>query len=102
MESELKNELSEIKKLTLLGAKQTLTMSDCALLTGLSKSTLYKMVGEKKIPHYKSQGGKLLYFSKSEVEAWQLHHKVKTHSEIESEATTYVVTGKRGKGQRNV
>ena len=99
--SEIKNELQEIKKLTLLGAKKALTMSDCALLTGLSKSHLYKLVCRKSIPYYKSDGGKLTYFDKSEVEAWQLQHRVKTSAEIESEAVTYTVTGKR-KGVKNV
>jgi excisionase family DNA binding protein len=93
---EIKKELQEIKQLTLLGAKNVLTMSDCALLTGLSKSSLYKMVCAKQIPYYKSQGGKLTYFDKSEVEAWQLQHRVKTSAEIDREATSYVVTGKKG------
>ena len=92
---ELKNELEQIKQLTLLTAKKALTMSDCALLTGLSKSHLYKLVCRKAIPYYKSDGGKLTYFDKSEVEAWQLQHRVKTSSELETEATNYIVTGKR-------
>ena len=89
------NELQQIKQFTLLGAKRTLTMSDCALLTGLSKSHLYKLVCGKQIPYYKSQGGKLTYFDKSEIENWCLSHRVKTSSELETEAVTYTVTGKR-------
>ena len=97
MEEKVLNELQEIKQLTLLGAKKALTMSDCALLTGLSKSHLYKLVCRKAIPYYKSDGGKLTYFDKSEVEAWQLQNRVKTSSELETEAANYIVTGKRGK-----
>jgi len=93
--NELKNELAQIRQLTLIGTKKALTMNDTALLTGLSKSHLYKLVCAKKIPYYKSQGGKLTYFDKSEVEAWQLQHRVKTTDEVETEAATYVVTGKR-------
>lgn len=93
--SEIRKELAEIKRFTLLAAKRTLTMSDCALLTGLSKSHLYKLVCRKAIPYYKSAGGKLTYFDKNEVEAWQLQHRVKTSAEIEQEAVSYVVTGKR-------
>jgi excisionase family DNA binding protein len=91
------NELQELKNLTLLGAKKVLTMTDASLLTGLSKSHLYKLVCYKKIPHYKSDGGKLTYFDKSELEAWQLQHRVKTADEIEREAANYVVTGKHSK-----
>jgi excisionase family DNA binding protein len=95
MEEVILKELQQIKQFTLLGAKKTLTMSDCALLTGLSKSHLYKLVCQKKIPYYKSDGGKLTYFDKSEVEAWQLQHRVKTADELEAEAANYIVTGKR-------
>lgn len=96
---EFKNEFQELKNLTLLGVKKVLTMADCALLTGLSKSHLYKLVCAKQIPYYKSQGGKLTYFDKSEVEAWCLKYRHKTADELETEAATYLVTGKHsGKG----
>jgi len=95
MDLELRNELHELKNLTLLSAKKVLTMSDTALLTGLSKSHLYKLCCAKKIPHWKSDGGKFTYFDKSEVEAWQLQRRVKTADELESEAVNYVVTRKR-------
>jgi excisionase family DNA binding protein len=95
-ELEIKSEFQELKNLTLLGVKQALTMSDCALLTGLSKSHLYKLVCTKKIPYYKSQGGKLTYFDKDEVNTWMLQLRVKTVSELETEAANYIVTGKKG------
>ena len=102
MEDKIFNELAEIKRLTLLTAKKALTMSDCALLTGLSKSHLYKLCHSKKIPYWKSAGNKLTYFDKSEIEAWQLQHRVKTSAEIEQEAVVYTVTGKRKGGVQNV
>jgi len=85
------NELQELKKLTLLGAKKALTMSDAALLTGLSKSHIYKMVCAKQIPYYKSQGGKLTYFDRDELNRWLLQHRVKTNDEIETEAANYII-----------
>jgi predicted DNA-binding transcriptional regulator AlpA len=64
---------------------------------------LYNLVCAKKIPYYKSQGGKLTYFDKSEVEAWQLQCRVKPTYEIEQEAANYNVTGKHsGEGGKNV
>ena len=89
------NELQELKNLTLLGVKKVLTMDDCALLTGLSKSHLYKLCCQKKIPFWKSYGGKYTYFDKPEVEAWMLQYRVKTSSEVDAEAATYCVTGKK-------
>jgi excisionase family DNA binding protein len=97
MEETILNELREIKQLTVLSGKRALTMSDAALLTGLSKSCLYKKVMNKEIPYYKSDAGKLTYFNKSEVEAWCLKHRVKTADELETEAATYIVTGKHSK-----
>ena len=94
METQILNELQELKKLTLLGVKKALTMSDCSLLTGLSKSHIYKLVMNKKILYWKSDGGKLTYFDKQEIEAWLLQHRVKTADEIETEAVNYVVLDK--------
>jgi len=95
-------ELQELKILTLLGAKTALTMTDAALLTGLSKSHIYKMVCFKKIPYYKSVGGKITYFNKDELNAWMLQHRVKTESELEQEAVNFVVLGKKKGGMKNV
>jgi excisionase family DNA binding protein len=94
MEEKVLSELHEIKRLTLLGAKRALTMTDASLLTGLSKSHLYKLVCRKAIPYYKSDGGKLTYFEKSEVEAWQLQHRVKPAYEIEQEAANHLIADK--------
>ena len=93
--SEIKNELQELKKITLLGSKRVLTMQDVSLLTGLSMSCLYKKTHKRELPFWKSEAGKILYFDKSEIENWCLSHRIKTNAEIEREATSYVVTGKR-------
>ena len=86
-------ELQTIKQYAQLGAKRALTIEDVALLTGLSKSRLYKLCYLKHIPYWKSNG-RHTYFDKAEVENWMLNHRVKTNDEIESEAATRIVTGK--------
>lgn len=93
MENVILSELQELKKLTLLGVKQALTMNDAELFTGLSKSYIYKLVCAKQIPYYKSQGGKLTYFDKDELNSWLLQNRVKTSNELDQDATNYVVTG---------
>jgi excisionase family DNA binding protein len=100
MEEKILEELQELKNLTLIGAKQALTMNDAALLTGLSKSHLYKLVCGKSIPYYKSSGGKLTYFDKDELTAWMLQHRVSTTTEIEQQASAYCM--KNRKGGKNV
>lgn len=89
------SELQKLKELTLLSAKTALTMNDVADLTGLSKSHIYKLVCTKRIPYYKSEGGKFTYFRKSEIEDWLLAHRVPTTDEIEANAVNYVVSNKR-------
>ena len=71
-----------------LNSKTVLTMDECVLYTGLSKSTMYKMTSNKVIPHYKPNN-KLIYFKRSEVEAWLLSNPINTDEEITQKATDY-------------
>jgi len=87
------NEFQELKNLTLLGAKTALTMDDASLFTGLSKSHLYKLVSARKIPCFKSKGGKLTYFDKDELTSWMLSTRVKTADELDALAINQVVLG---------
>jgi len=93
MEKEIINELAEIKKLTLLGTKKVLTLSDLSLLSGISKSTLYKMVQKRMIPHYKN--AKLLYFEKNEIESYLLQNRISTNDEIETQTANFLISGKK-------
>ena len=95
MESEIIKKLDEILALTALGAKSVLTTQDASLYTGLSRSHLYKCVCYKKIPHYKSEGGKFTYFDRGELEQWMKHRRVKTDAELETEAANIVVNSKK-------
>jgi len=63
------------------------------------ESHLYKLVCRKQMPHYKS-GGKRTYFDKAEITNWLLKHRVKTAEELETEAATYVATGKMKGGAK--
>ena len=84
--------LNRIERLTLIGAKAVLDLDDAVLFTGFSKGHLYRLTSERQIPHYKKI--RKLYFKKTELEAWMLEDKVQTAEDIESQATTYVVTHK--------
>lgn len=99
--NEVLEQLQELKQLAVLGAKKALTVPDVCLLTGLSKSHIYKLVWSKKIPYYKSEGGKMTYFDKQEIESWLLAYRVPTEAEIEQKAIAHCVTSKK-KGVRNV
>lgn len=87
MEERIFEELAGIKKLTLLAAKNVLTMDDVCLLTGISKSALYKMTCAREIPHFKR--GKFLYFDRPEIERWMKENRVATTEEMQGDALAY-------------
>jgi excisionase family DNA binding protein len=86
-EKQILEKLGEIE-LKLISTKSIQTLKECALYTGKSESDIYKKTALKLIPHYKN--GKHLYFVKEEIDKWLLGNKVKTQSEIESEAYSYL------------
>ena len=82
--------LEEIKKL-LLSQKEVLSVDELAIYTGWSKSYIYKLTMASMIPHYKpNEGAKLLYFKKSEIEAYMTAYKVKTQVELDLMASNYI------------
>jgi excisionase family DNA binding protein len=72
-----------------------LTIDQAAEFLCLSKSTIYKMTAERTIPHFKLS--KRVYFKPQDLEDWVSKYKVKTVSEIEQEAATYLMTKHRRK-----
>ena len=66
MDAELEKRLQRIEEMTLLAAKNVLSVRDVALLTGRSEKTIRNRLDE--IPHYR--GGTGIVFKRSEIEAW--------------------------------
>lgn len=84
--------LQEIKDAALLAAKPILTMDDAAAFMGVTKCNLYKLVSAKRIPHYKSVGGKFTYFKRTELEQWLTAVRVPTNEELAEQAATRSLT----------
>lgn len=95
--NEIMKRLDRLEVLTLLAAKSVLTLEEVCLLTGLAKSTVYKMTANRAIPHYHADGGKHLYFKKDEVENWLTRNRVSSQTEDEQKAVNEYFT-KRQKG----
>ena len=91
----MEEKIDLILNYSLLAAKNVLTMNDLAVLTGLSKSHLYRLTCNHQIPHYKPNG-KQIYFDRVEVESWMKQNRVGTTQEAAQKAVAYVVTGKGG------
>jgi len=95
LRKEILAELAEIKNLTLLGAKQMLTIPEAAIVLDLSESYLHSLTCAKKIPHHKPNGKKI-YFDWNELIDWLSRNRIKPIYESEEEAATYIVN-KKGK-----
>ena len=89
MIKELEQKLNNIERFSLLAAKNVLLLEDAQLITGLSKSTLYRLTCSKKIPH--SKRGNTLYFDKKELEEWLMSCRIYTKEESEQAAINYTV-----------
>jgi excisionase family DNA binding protein len=77
---EIRNKLKRIEKL-LTSNKDVLNLEDACNYTGLSKSTLYQLTSQARIPHFKPNG-KLIYFDKNELNTWLKQNKVETQDSI--------------------
>lgn len=93
MDKEILKKLQSIETYTMLAAKTVLSLDEVVLLTGLSKSYIYKLTSNHKIPYYKP-AGKQIFFDRVEIEAWLKRGRVNTREEIEEQAVSYLVTGK--------
>ena len=89
MEKTLEMRVEELERMLFL-TKNVLSFDEASTFLNLSKRYLYKLTSGNLIPHYKPQG-KMLYFEKSELEAWLRQNPVKTKTQIEQEAQKYVL-----------
>jgi excisionase family DNA binding protein len=65
--------------------KEVLTSDEAARYLGVSKSYLYKLTMERKVPHFKPMG-KMVYFNRLELENWLQSNRVATDAELEQQA----------------
>ena len=95
--NEIEEKLDKILNYSLLAAKNVLNIDDVAVLTGLSKSTLYKLTCSKEIPFYRPNG-KLIYFDRKEIEQWMKRNRVASTFELKDNAADYLagVGAKKG------
>jgi len=68
---------------------ETLSITEAASFLKLKLTTMYEKTSRKLIPHFKK--GNKLYFNRTELEEWIKKGKVKTASDIESEAIMHVM-----------
>lgn len=90
--NEIMAKLEDIRRATIIGSKDTLTLEECAMVTGYSIQSLYSFTSKRLIPHFKR--GNYLFFSKQEIEKWLQSNPIPTADETNSLGTTYTATGR--------
>lgn len=90
--NEIMAKLEDIRRATIISSKDTLTLEECAMVTGYSIQSLYSFTSKRLIPHYKR--GNYLFFSKQEIEKWLQSNPIPTVDETSSLGTTYTATGR--------
>lgn len=89
MEKSIEMRVTELENLV-LHSKNVLSFKEASRFLNLSKSYLYKLTSGNLIPHYKPQG-KMLYFEKTELEAWLRQNPIRTQAQTEAKAQKYVL-----------
>jgi prophage regulatory protein len=56
-------------------------VSEAAEYLGVSKAYLYKLIGQAELP-FSKPGGKLVYFKKSDLDAWVFSRRSKSKEEL--------------------
>lgn len=70
-----------------LNSNRALSFREAMDYLQVSKSWLYKMTSQRKIPHSKPNGGKI-YFKEQELIAWMLSNEVKSVTEVLNETVS--------------
>lgn len=81
--------LTQIQNQIAQKAERPLSLNEATQYLNISKSTLYKLTHQSKIPHFKPNGKKI-YFLKSDLNDWLLRNRVPTTTELEQKAIDYV------------
>lgn len=66
-------------------------IQEASAFTGYSIRYLYRLTSEKRIPHYKPRGGRLI-FKRDELEAFLLRGRVPANYELEAAADAILLS----------
>ena len=97
--TELLEKFERLENHILCTKKTVLNINEICTLTGLSKSTIYKLTMNGKIPHYKQ--AKHLYFDRIEIEAWLKANRGFNIDEVETEASSALTLKKKRQSNEN-
>lgn len=85
---ELNEIANEVAKQIIFCKKKLLSSTEVASYMGVSKSYIYKLTSQNRIPHYKPMG-KVCYFDRLELENWLMSNRASSDDEISQKAQSY-------------
>lgn len=89
----LEERFNRLEKL-LIANKKVLTFDEACDYSGISRAYMYNLTSKNKIP-FSKPNGKVIFFSKDELDTWLLRNKQISKEEIEDKALNYVLKNKK-------
>ena len=84
------DKLTSIESLLVATQPKPLTLKEAAEFLDFSKSYLYRLTSQGRIPCYKPEG-KRVYFDRAELVDWLKRNRNRTQEETEEKAASYIV-----------
>lgn len=92
--SEQMGELMEQQMAIAVNTKEILNADEAARYLGMSIYGIYNLTHRRLLP-YSKPSNKLIYFKRSDLEAWALGNRVMSADEANTEAAKYMVRSKK-------
>ena len=84
------DKLISIESLLVATQPKPLTLKEAAEFLDFSRSYLYRLTSQGRVPCYKPEG-KRIYFDRAELVNWLKRNRIRPQEELEATAATYVV-----------
>ena len=84
------DKLTAIESLLVATQPKPLTLKEAAEFLDFSRSYLYRLTSQGRIPCYKPEG-KRVYFDRAELVDWLKRNRNRTQEETEEKAASYIV-----------
>ena len=84
------DKLTSIESLLEATQPKPLTLQEAAEFLDFSRSYLYRLTSQGRVPHYKPEG-KRVYFDRAELVNWIKRNRNRTQEETEEKAASYIV-----------
>ena len=84
------DKLTSIESLLVATQPKPLTLKEAAEFLDFSRSYLYRLTSQGRVPCYKPEG-KRVYFDRAELVNWLKRNRIRPQEETEEKAASYIV-----------